>query len=179
MPRRKIFGMIAVPVDRNTKAKLLWRARALMRATEKGRAYGQVTAKTYAVFCALLMGFHNCGSGRCFPSYDRIQEATGCCRQTVANALAALEAVGLLIVCNRLVRVRWRDKAALAMRTRVMRTSNCYAFPSAGSHPEGSESNLKTGTGTQVLPDLLSGALSRLQRGIRGEQAQDLRRSGA
>ena len=33
--------------------------RALMRATEKGRHYGPVTAKAYAVFAALLMGFHN------------------------------------------------------------------------------------------------------------------------
>jgi len=53
-----------------------------MRATEKGRAYGQITAKAYAVFCTLLMGFHNNKSGRCFPSYERIQEAAGCCRAT-------------------------------------------------------------------------------------------------
>ena len=35
--RKKIFGMIAVPVDRNEKANLLFRARCLMRATEKGQ----------------------------------------------------------------------------------------------------------------------------------------------
>jgi Helix-turn-helix domain len=103
--RKKIFGMIAVPLDRNEKAKLLFRARCLMRATEKGRAYGPVSAKAYAVFAALLMGFHNCRDGRCFPSYDRICEAAGCCRQTVAASLAALEAAGLLGVCNRLVGV--------------------------------------------------------------------------
>ena len=53
--RRKIFGMIAVPLDRNDKARLLFRARALMRATEKGKAYGAVSAKAYGVLCALLM----------------------------------------------------------------------------------------------------------------------------
>jgi hypothetical protein len=168
--RKKIFGMIAVPVDRNEKARLLHRARAFMRATEKGRAYGPITAKTYAVFAALLMGFHNCGSGRCFPSYDRISEAVGCCRQTVATALAALEAAGFLGVCNRLVRVRWKDEFSHAWRVRVMRTSNCYSFPSTSQpRPEASKSSFPTGTGNQVSnPDLFD-ALDRLQRGIRGE----------
>jgi hypothetical protein len=92
--RRKIFGMVAVPLDRNAKTRLLHRARCLVRPTEPGRHYGQITAKTYAVFAALLMGFHNNGSGRCFPSYDRIQEAAGCCRATVAAALRSLEECG-------------------------------------------------------------------------------------
>jgi hypothetical protein len=82
--RQKIFGMIAVPLDRNAKALLLHRARALMRATEPGRHYGALTAKAYAVLRALLMQFHNAGSGRCFPSYQRIQEAVGCSKATVA-----------------------------------------------------------------------------------------------
>ena len=168
--RRKIFGMIVVPLDRNEKARLLHRARAMMRATEKGRAYGQVTAKTYAVFCALLMGFHNCGSGRCFPSYDRLQEAAGCCRQTVATALAALEAAGLLSVANRLLRVRWKDELARVTRTRVMRTSNCYSFPTAArpaAPAEPSKSSFPTGTGIQVFNSDLFAALDRLKRGIR------------
>ena len=162
--------MIAVPLDRNEKARLLHRARALMRATEKGKQWGSITAKTYAVFAALLMGFHNCRSGRAFPSYDAIQEAAGCCRATVAAALRALEESGLLTVLNRLVRVRWKDEAALAWRIRVMRTSNCYAFPSDnGQFPRDkpSESKLQGGTGTQVFnPDLFA-ALDRLKRGIR------------
>jgi Helix-turn-helix domain len=167
--------MIAVPLDRNEKARLLHRARALMRATEKGRAYGQVTAKAYAVFCALLMSFHNCGTGRCFPSYDRLQEAAGCCRQTVAASLAALEAAGLLGVCNRLVRVRWKDALAMATRTRVMRTSNCYAFPTEArpSAAEPSKSSFPTGTGNQVFNSDLFAALDRLKRGIQRGQAQD------
>ena len=167
--RRKIFGMIAVPLDRNEKARLLHRARALMRATEKGKHWGSITAKTYAVFAALLMGFHNCRSGRAFPSYDAIQEAAGCCRATVAAALRALEESGLLTVLNRLVRVRWKDEAALAWRIRVMRTSNCYAFPS----DKPSESKLQRGTGTQVLDSSLLDALDRLQRGLRGRRAPE------
>jgi hypothetical protein len=42
---------------------------------EKGRAYGQVTAKALAVLEALLWAFHNAKSGICFPSYERISPA--------------------------------------------------------------------------------------------------------
>jgi hypothetical protein len=99
--RRKIFGMLTMPLDRNAKARLLQRARCLMRASEKGGHYGPITAKTYAIFAALLVGFHNGQSGRCFPSYDAIAEATGCCRRMVADALTALEAAGLLGVAKK------------------------------------------------------------------------------
>jgi hypothetical protein len=173
--RQKIFGMVGVPLDRNDKARLLHRARAMMRAEEPGRAYGLITAKTYAVLAALLLGFHNAGSGRCFPSYDRIQEAAGCCRQTVATALAALEATGLLTVCNRLLRVRWKDEEALAMRVRVVRTSNCYSFPSTSSPAPGktSKSSFQTGTGIQVSNPDLSAALDRLKDGLRDGKSQN------
>jgi hypothetical protein len=165
--RRKIFGMVCVPLDRNQKARLLFRARALMRATEKGRHYGPISAKAYAVFAALLMGFHNNASGRCFPSYDAISEAAGCCRRTVAASLAALEAAGLLGVANRLVRVRWKDELARAWRERVMRTSNCYTFARIpGAEP--SKGKLPSGTRNQVFNPSLFAALDRLKDGIRG-----------
>jgi Helix-turn-helix domain len=179
--RQKIFGMIAMPLDRNAKARLLFRARAMMRATEKGAHYGPVTAKCYAVFAALLMGFHNGGTGRCFPSYDALAEAAGCCRASVAPALRALEECGLMTVWNRLLRVRWKDPAALATRVRVLRTSNCYVFPSETRRDsvKPSEAKLQSGTGTQVSnPDLFA-ALDRLQKGIRGVKAQILCREEA
>jgi len=146
-----------------------------MRATEKGKAYGQITAKAYAVFAALLMGFHNAKTGRCFPSYTALQEAAGCCRATVAASLQALEECGLLSVCNRLLRVRWKDEAALAMRVRVLRTSNCYSFPSTGAPrpAEPSESSFQTGTGIQASNLSLFAALDRLQRGLRGAKLQN------
>jgi hypothetical protein len=179
--RQKIFGMICVPLDRNAKARLLHRARALMRATEQGRHYGAVTAKCYAVYAALLMGFHNNGSGRCFPSYDAIAEAAGCCRRTVAMAIYALEAAGLLSVANRLVRVKWRDELALVWRTRVMRTSNCYAFPIEGSKSQAatsigpSKGNLPSGTGTQVFNSELFASLDRLKGALRGRAEPSVR----
>jgi hypothetical protein len=140
--------MICVPLDRNMKARLMHRARALMRADVEGRHYGAVTAKAYAVYAALLMSFHNNDSGRCFPSYERIQEAAGCCRQTVAMSLAALEEAGLLMVCNRLLRVRWKDEKAMTTRVRVVRTSNCYSFPSTqAASAEPSKSKFPPATG--------------------------------
>ena len=66
-------------------------ARALMRRTEKGKAYGPITAKALAVLEALLWSFHNARSGLCFPSYETIAERAGCARSTVAEALKALE----------------------------------------------------------------------------------------
>ena len=171
MRRAKIFGMTCVPLDRNAKAKLLFRARAMMRPVEKGAHYGQVSAKAYAVLCALLIGFHNAKSGRCFPSYKAISEAAGCCERTVAAALAALEESGLLTVCNRLVRVRWKDELSLAWRTRVCRTSNCYSFPDGEA--QSSYGNLPRGTGNQVFNPDLSDALDASKRLSEGRERKD------
>jgi hypothetical protein len=52
-------------LDRNAKVRIMHWARCLSRRTEKGRAYGVVTAKALAVLEALLWGFHNAKSGVC------------------------------------------------------------------------------------------------------------------
>ena len=93
--REKMFGLGRPrALDRNAKVRIMHWARCLSRRTEKGRAYGVVTAKALAVLEALLWGFHNAKSGLCFPSYERIAEAAGCARSTVAEALKALEDAG-------------------------------------------------------------------------------------
>ena len=74
-------------LDRNAKVRIMHWARCLSRRTEKGRAYGVVTAKAVAVLEALLWAFHNAKSGLCFPSYETIAEAAHCARSTVAEAL--------------------------------------------------------------------------------------------
>src|SRR5271169_2295309 len=109
-PRReKVFGYgCPRSLDRNAKARIMTRARALMCRTEKGKVYGQITAKALDVLEALLWGFHNARSGLCFPSYETIAERAGCARSTVGEALKALEACGLLTWVNRIVRVRER-----------------------------------------------------------------------
>ena len=99
-PRReKVFGDGRPrPLDRNAKARIMTLARALMRRTEKGKAYGQITAKALAVLEALLWGFHNARSGLCFPSYETIADRAGCARSTVAEAIKALEDAGLAVL---------------------------------------------------------------------------------
>lgn len=74
--REKMFGLGRPrALDRNSKVRIMHWARCLARRTEKGRAYGVVTAKALAVLEALLWAFHNAKSGLCFPSYERIAEA--------------------------------------------------------------------------------------------------------
>ena len=59
-----------------------------------------------AVLGALLCGFHNAATGRCFPSYERIAEKADCARSTVYEAIHALERAGILTWVNRIVRIR-------------------------------------------------------------------------
>src|SRR4051794_9868824 len=84
----------------------------------------------------MLWVFHNAKSGQCYPSYERIAEAVArkfgsCARSSVAEALKALEWVGVLSWQNRIVRVRERCRdlfGANGWRWRVVRTSNAYVF---------------------------------------------------
>jgi len=132
-------------LDRNAKVRIINLARCLSRRTEKGRAYGVVTAKALAVLEALLWGFHNAKSGLCFPSYEKIAEAAGCARSTVAQGIKALEDAGILSWVNRLKRVSCAAGHDLfghrIRKTRVVRTSNGYAF----IDPKGSQTPVSSG----------------------------------
>jgi hypothetical protein len=159
--REKMFGEGRVlPLDRNAKARIMVLARALMRRTEKGKHYGIVSAKFLAVLNALLWGFHNAASGRCFPSYEAIAEKADCARSTVYEAIHALERAGVLSWVNRIVRVReWGpDLFGRAQnRWRVIRTSNAYTFNDprpCTKPPDPSKSEFPTGTEGQefLLP---------------------------
>jgi hypothetical protein len=154
--REKMFGLGRPrALDRNAKIRIMHWARCLARRTEKGRAYGVITAKALAVLEALLWGFHNAKSGVCFPSYERIAEAAGCARSTVAQALKALEDAKILSWVHRVKRVREPCPDLLGdngWRWRVLRTSNSYAFndPSpAGGQSNSSKSEKKPGTPIQ------------------------------
>ncbi len=62
--REKVFGRGRLyPLDRNSEAHILTRARRFMRRRGKGRAYGAMPAKVLAV---LLNQFHNSKRERCF-----------------------------------------------------------------------------------------------------------------
>jgi hypothetical protein len=182
--REKVFGVGRPrPLDRNAKARVMHLARCLMRPTEKGKAYGVVTAKAFAILKALLWAFHNAKSGLCYPGYERIAEAAGCARSTVAEALKALEDAGVLSWVQRIKRVREACPDLLGdegWRWRVLRTSNSYAFsdPSpAADRPNPSKSENQPGTPNQVLfpllvraagglPDPLEASLLRLSTGV-------------
>jgi AraC-like DNA-binding protein len=160
--REKVFGSgRGRPLDRNAKARVMHLARCLMRPTEKGRAYGAVTAKAFAVLEALLWGFHNAKSGLCFPGYETIAEVAGCARSTVAEAIKALEDAGVLSWVQRIKRVREACPDLLGdegWRWRVLRTSNSYAFtdPSpAAEPPNPSKSENQPGTQNQAFIPLL------------------------
>src|SRR4051812_12451085 len=117
-------------------------------------------------YIALLWGFHNATTGRCFPSYESIAERAGCARSTVYEAIHALERAGLLTWVNRLVRVReWGpDLFGRAQnRWRVIRTSNAYAFNDpqarlATKPSEASKSEFQTGTTNQEIKPSLTSA---------------------
>jgi len=161
-PRReKMFGLGRPrALDRNAKARIMHLARALSRRTEAGKAYGAITAKALAVLEALLWGFHNAKSGLCFPSYEKIAEAAGAARSTVAEAINALEDAGILSWVNRLKRVFESGCAGDRIRkTRVIRTSNGYAFidPQPPKRPEslGDCSKSDFPSGTQIQESFL------------------------
>jgi hypothetical protein len=106
---------------------------------------------------ALLWGFHNAHTGACFPSYEAIAVKAECCRDTVYEAIKALEFAGVLTWVNRIVRERVRERDLFgkwATRWRVLRTSNAYAFRDpkvAVSSGFSSKSENPTGTPNQKI----------------------------
>lgn len=159
--RTKMFGEgRAIPLDRNTKVRIEMYVRAKMQRSEPGKHYGEISAKSFAVFKALLWAFHNSKSGRCFPSYETIAEKADCARSTVYEAIRALERIGTLTWVNRIARIKeWGPDlfGRARNRIRVIRTSNAYTFvdPLAknGNRPVtvSSKSELLTGTPNQDL----------------------------
>lgn len=131
--REKVFGQgRCQPLDRNAKARIMVYARAWSaRHRRPGQHRGPLTRATLEVLEVLLWGFHNSRDGRCFPSYETIAARAQCCRDTVYEAIRALEAAEILTWVNRLIRVQFRELdlfGKLALRSRLIRTSNAYVF---------------------------------------------------
>jgi DNA-binding transcriptional MocR family regulator len=90
-----------------------------------------------------------------FPSYEKIADAAGCARSSIAGALHALEAAGILSWVHRLKRVRVRCPdlfGADGVRVVPQRTSNAYHFtdPSpAADRPNPPKANFQSGTPNQ------------------------------
>ena len=173
-----------VPLDREAKIRVMAFARAWnARHRQPGQHRGPLTRATTEVLEALLWGFHNAHTGACFPSYEAIAAKAECCRDTVYEAIRALERAGVLTWVNRIFRERVRERDLFgqwASRWRVLRTSNAYAFrdpnPAAASRPA-SKSGIPSGTVNQsflalkappaALSEALTGPLSRSLASLR------------
>jgi hypothetical protein len=68
------------------------------------RNQGPINRAFLDVLSALLWGFHNAHTGRCFPSYEAIAAKAECCRDTVYEAIKVLEFAGVLSWQNRTTR---------------------------------------------------------------------------
>lgn len=157
--REKVFGSGAgAPLDRNAKARIVAYAKAWSAKHKQPRQHrGPLTRAFMEVLEALLWGFHNSRDGRCFPSYEAIADKAGCNRDTVYEALKALEFAGVLSWVNRITRQRTyvRDLFGQWVATwRIIRTSNAYSFrdplPSRTPANLGQSSKSENPLGTQI-----------------------------
>ena len=138
-PRReKIFGPApGIPLDRNAKvadhdlrAGLQRPAPAARPAPRPVLAAARIRA-FMEVLEALLWGFQNGKDGRCFPSYESIAARARCSRDTVYEAIKALEFANILTWVNRITRISVRSRDLFgqwATRWQIIRTSNAYLF---------------------------------------------------
>lgn len=190
--REKVFGEgRAVPLDGNAKARLFAYAVAYTALhRQPGQHRGPLTRACLDVLRTLLWGFHNSGTGRCFPSYERIAEAAKVSRSTVAKAIATLEAAGMLTWENRLIRQRVVVMGLFGRQSQLVprRTSNAYRFrdPQPANMPALPKSQNSTGTpkeefsraffamaATHMRPSsMLDAALAKLGRAIAGRSQE-------
>jgi hypothetical protein len=116
-------------LDRNLVAKILFLAEALDRRTRGPRQHGGLLkSKGLDVLRALLRRFYSHRDGTCFPSYDAIAEAAGCCRQTVAAKLRILEQLGIVETIRRKVVASFTSRAHRVRFDVAVQTSNAYRF---------------------------------------------------
>src|SRR5208282_3600748 len=113
-----------------------------MRATEPGRAWGEITPKILEA-AKYILDCVNHKDGRCFPSFKKIaaevRKRTGsCCIGTAQRAVEALVAIGVVEAFNR-IKTILEDVADFfggGKRERVVRTSNGYRFIDPDPEPE-------------------------------------------
>ena len=74
------------------------------------------------------MRFYSHRDGTCFPSYDAIAEAAGCCRSTVAAKLRVLEKLGIIETIRRKVVASFTSRVHRVRFDVAMQTSNSYRF---------------------------------------------------
>jgi Helix-turn-helix domain len=109
----------AAPMDREAKHRVDQYVAYYNRRNKQPRQHvGPITRAFQDVLTTLLWKFHNARNGLCIPSYEAIAARAGCCRDTVCEAIKALEAAGLLSWVRR----------TRTVGASVVRTSNSYRF---------------------------------------------------
>lgn len=152
--REKVFRrVIGSPLGPKAK-KAIMRSAELYNAKNRkpGEHHGPITPAFQRVLSAMLWKFHNSRTGYCFPSYETIAAAAKCCRDTVYEAIKALEAADILTWVNRFDKIptQCRDLLGrLVTRWQVIRTSNAYCFRDplpceTGNDPHKSENTAGT-----------------------------------
>src|SRR3954471_13871603 len=103
--RGSIFAEPAcVRMDRAHAWRLMASAEALERDTREPGKHGGCLKRTgLDVLRALLRHFYSYRHGTCFPSYEAIARAAGCCVETVRKAIRRLEAAGIISTLRRKV----------------------------------------------------------------------------
>jgi hypothetical protein len=119
------------PIDRNGKAKFLAAVSALRHAATQAADGSKITMHFVEVFRVMLYIFHNCHTGVCFPSIERIAKEARVAMSTVQLAIAALEAHGIITWVHRIIRRKKKVEGLIpggAEVVHVERTSNGYSF---------------------------------------------------
>jgi hypothetical protein len=116
-------------LDRTQVWRIMASAEALERRTRtKGQHGGVLKGKGLDVLRALLRRFYSYRTGECFPSWEAIAEAAGCCRETVRQKLAILERLGIIETIRRKVIATYTSRAHRVRFDVAVQTSNSYVF---------------------------------------------------
>jgi hypothetical protein len=124
MLRKKVFReKPGIPLDREAKVRIMAYARGYnAKHRRAGQHQGPITWAFFRVLRTLLWEFHNAKTGHCFPGYEAIAEKARCHRDTVYEAIKALQDSGILDWVHRF------DKVFVKGSWQVIRTSNAYLF---------------------------------------------------
>jgi Helix-turn-helix domain len=133
-PREKVFGLArGFPHDRNARVRieafvLAWNAKNKQEGPPGTRASPPPISGSCTRSCGISRAYKD---GLCFPSYETIAEKARCCRDTVYEAILALENTGVFSWVNRIDRVAERAKDLFGQwmtSYRIVRRSNVYEF---------------------------------------------------
>ncbi len=112
-----------------------------LRTIPAGHVNGVIGQPGMRVLRCMMYRFLNRVTGLLSPSYDAIMEATGLCRQSVANGIACLERTGILQVTRRKVR-QWVERTVAGTGRRecyygVVQTTSLYSVHAPGAWAAG------------------------------------------